>query len=200
MAGAIDFYFDFSSPYGYIASTRIDAIGARHGREVAWRPFLLGAAFKITGQKPLTELPMRGGYALHDFARSARAAGVAFVMPTPFPFFALGATRAFYWIAERDRRQAKRFAKAVYDAAFARAQDVTGSEAVLALAEAMGVDRDGLAEALDSPEVKARLKTEVDEALAKGVFGSPFVIVDGEPFWGNDRLDDVENWLATGGW
>ena len=51
-----------------------------------------------------------------------------------------------------------------------------------------------------SADVKARLKAEVEQALARGVFGSPFVIVDGEPFWGNDRLDDVENWLATGGW
>jgi 2-hydroxychromene-2-carboxylate isomerase len=125
---------------------------------------------------------------------------VRFVMPKRFPFFALAATRAFYWMADRDGVQAKRFAQSVYDAAFARSLDVTGVEAVLALAAEVGMNRANLAEALESPEIKERLKTEVDAALARGVFGSPFVIVDGEPFWGNDRLDEIDRWLATGGW
>ena len=69
MAEPIDFYFDFSSPYGYLASTEIDALAARHGRSVTWRPFVLGAAFKLTGQRALTEQPLRGDYARRDFAR-----------------------------------------------------------------------------------------------------------------------------------
>ena len=76
MAEPIDFYFDFSSPYGYLASTEIDALAARHGRSVTWRPFVLGAAFKVTGQRALTEQPLRGDYARRDFARSARLLGV----------------------------------------------------------------------------------------------------------------------------
>src|SRR5262249_3981008 len=96
----IDFYFDFSSPYGYLPSTQIDALAARHGRSVAWRPFLLGAAFKLTGQRALTEQPLRGDYARRDFARSARLLKLPFILPQPFPFFALAASRAFYWLQD----------------------------------------------------------------------------------------------------
>src|SRR5215471_14608236 len=115
MAESIEFYFDFSSPYGYLASTRIDAIAAKHGRQVTWRPFLLGAAFKVTGQQPLVEQPLRGDYSRRDFARSARLLGVPLKMPEPFPFFGLAASRACYWI--EDAGQANALAKAIYCAA-----------------------------------------------------------------------------------
>ncbi len=200
MADPIEFYFDFSSPYGYLASTRIDALAARHGREAAWRPFLLGAAFKLTGQKALPEQPLRGPYARRDFERSARLLGVPFRLPDPFPFFALAAARAFYWLAERDAGEAKAFAKAVYHAAFALNRDVTSADTLAALAAPLGIDGAELVAAVERLEVKERLRGEVDRALQRGVFGSPFVFVDGEPFWGHDRLEHVDKWLATGGW
>lgn len=200
MSAPIEFYFDFSSPYGYLASTRIDALAARHGREAAWRPFLLGAAFKLTGQTALPEQPLRGPYARRDFERSARLLGVPFRLPDPFPFFALAASRAFYWLAERDPAQAKAFANAVFHAAFADNRDVTRTDTLAALGAPLGIDATSLAEAVERPEVKERLRREVDAALARGVFGSPFVFVDGEPFWGHDRLEQVDKWLATGGW
>ncbi len=93
MPAPIEFFFDFSSPYGYIASRRIDDLGARHGRAVIWRPILLGAVFKLTGMTPLTEIPMKGDYAKHDFARTARLHGLPFAMPEPFPFSGLSAKR-----------------------------------------------------------------------------------------------------------
>ena len=70
MSAKLDFYFDFSSPYGYIASHKIDALAARHGREVEWRPILLGAVMKITGGQPLPNVPLKGHYARLDFVRS----------------------------------------------------------------------------------------------------------------------------------
>jgi 2-hydroxychromene-2-carboxylate isomerase len=200
MADRIDFYFDFSSPYGYLASTRIDAIAARHGREVAWRPFLLGAAFKTTGQRPLTEQPMRGPYSLRDFARSARLLNVPFKMPEPFPFPSLAACRAYYWLSDGNAKLAKRLAQAVYHAAFGEGRDVRSTEAVAAIAERVGIDAADLRAAVETPAVKERLRNEVEAALARGVFGSPFIFVDGEPFWGHDRLDHVDRWLAAGGW
>ncbi len=200
MPAPIDFYFDFSSPYGYLASTRIDGIAARHGREAAWRPFLLGAAFKQTGQAPLTEQKLRGPYAVHDFPRSARRLGVAFKMPETFPFLSLAAARAFYWLADSDPDLAKALAKAVYGAAFGEGRNVTAAEAVAEIAAPLGIDRAALVAAASDPAIKERLKAETDAAIARGVFGSPFVFVDGEPFWGSDRLDQVEDWLATGGW
>jgi 2-hydroxychromene-2-carboxylate isomerase len=196
MPRPIDFYFDFSSPYGYLASTRIDDLAARHGREVAWRPFLLGAAFKLTGQRALVEQPLRGPYAQRDFLRSARLLGIPFRLPERFPFFGLAASRACYWI--EDAAKSRALAKAVYHAAFGEGRDVTPVAVVDELARGLGVS--GVEQGIELPGTKSRLREATDQALAKGVFGSPFFIVDGEPFWGHDRLDQLERWLETGGW
>ena len=196
----IEFYFDFSSPYGYLAATRIDDLAARHGRTVDWRPFLLGAAFKQTGQRPLTEQALRGPYHVRDFARSARLLGVPFRLPAAFPFASVAACRAFYWLRDGDPDTALRLARALYAAAFAVGRPITAVDDVAAVAAPLGIDADALRRAVEDPAVKARLRDETDRAIARGVFGSPFVIVDGEPFWGSDRLPQVERWLEAGGW
>jgi 2-hydroxychromene-2-carboxylate isomerase len=200
MPAPLEFYFDFSSPYGYFASTRIDDIGARHGRQVAWRPFLLGVAFKATGQVPLVQQPIRGDYHRHDFARSARRLGLPFRMPETFPFLSLAAARAYYWLLDTDPGKAKALARIVYHAAFGEGRSVTPAETVADLVEPLGIDRGALLAAVDDPAIKERLKSETGAAIARGVFGSPFVFVDGEPFWGSDRLEQVDAWLAAGGW
>ncbi|WP_142848578.1 2-hydroxychromene-2-carboxylate isomerase [Telmatospirillum sp. J64-1] len=200
MAQAIDFYFDFSSPYGYFASHRIDEIAARHGRSVAWRPFMIGAAFKSTGQVPLLNQPMRGTYALHDWNRLARRWKVPFKMAEPFPFIALAASRGFYWIASTDPDRAKAFAKRVYHAAFGEGRPMDKPEVVVPEAEALGIARDDFLAAVTAPVWKDRLKAETERALERGAYGSPFFFVDDEPFWGNDRLEEIERWLETGGW
>ncbi len=193
----IEFWFDFSSPYGYVASAAIDAVGAKHGRAVVWRPFLLGAMFKLSGAKPLTELPpIKADYFRHDFARSARAHGLKFTMPAPFPFAAVAASRLFYWLEARDEAKAKRFARAAYDAAFGQGRDISGAATVAEIAVGLGENREAVMAALNDPAVKDRLRVMVEEATAKGLFGSPFFIVDGEKFWGSDRLDQIDRWLA----
>jgi len=196
----IDFYFDFSSLYGYLASTRIDALAERHGRAVTWRLFLLGVAFKETGQRPLVEQPLRGPYFLRDFARSAGFLGVPFRLPQPFPFASLAACRAFYWLADRDPAVAHGLAQALCRAAFAEGRPIAAVDDVVGVAAPLGIAGDALRQAVEDPAVKARLRHETEQAIARGVFGSPFIIVDGEPFWGSDRLDQVERWLTTGGW
>ena len=200
MPAPLEFYFDFSSPYGYFASTRIDELAARHGRQVIWRPFLLGIAFKVTGQAPLVQQPIRGDYHRHDFPRSARRLKLPFVLPDNFPFLSLAAARAYYWLLDTDPGKAKALARAVYHAAFGEGRNVTPAETVAVIAEPLGIGRTELLAAVNDPVIKERLKLETDTAIARGVFGSPFVFVDGEPFWGSDRLDQVEEWLATGGW
>ena len=200
MSNPIDFYFDFSSPYGYLASTRIDALAAKHGRSVTWRPHLLGAVFKINGQQPLASIPLKGVYTAHDLARTARLLKVPFRLPTKFPVGATAPSRAFYWVSDRDPALAKRLAQALYHAYFAEDRDISSPEVTANIAAKEGVDRAALAQALEDPAVKERLRTEVDAAIERGVFGSPFIVVDGEPFWGSDRLDEVDKWLETGGW
>lgn len=200
MPNPIDFYFDFSSPYGYLASTRIESLAAKHGRSVTWRPHLLGAVFKLTGQQPLTTIPLKGGYAAHDLARSARLLKVPFKLPTKFPIGATAPSRAFYWLHDRDPAAAKRLAQALYHAYFAEDRDISSPEVTADIAARMGVGKEALVRALNDPAVKERLRVEVDAAIEHGVFGSPYIVVDGEPFWGSDRLDQVEKWLETGGW
>lgn len=196
----LDFYFDFSSPYAYLAALRIDAVAARHGREARWRPFMLGAAFKNTGQRPLLEQPMRGDYARHDWLRAARSMGVPFVLPEGFPFAALAASRVFYWLADQDGVKARLFARRIFLAAFGEGRNMTRIEDVAGEVVAVGGDPGAAMKAAGDALWKQRLHQETEAALQRGVFGSPFIMVDGEPFWGNDRLDCVERWLDTGGW
>lgn len=200
MADPIEFYFDFSSPYGYLAAQRIDGIGEKHGRAVAWKPFLLGAVFKTTGSQPLLDIPMKGDYAKVDMPRVARLIGVPFTMPSPFPFMSVAAARAFYWLEGRDPTQAKALAKAVFHGSFGEGRDMSGAGAVIEVAGGLGVDPGELGAALQDQAVKSRLRSEVEAGIGRGVFGSPFVFVDGEPFWGHDRLEHVDRWLETGGW
>lgn len=199
MSEPLIFHFDFSSPYGYLASTKIDALGAKYGREVVWKPFLIGATFKVTGLPSLVEVPLKGDYARHDFARSARFHGVSYQHPDPFPISTQAPARAFYWVAAQDQVRAKQLAVALLKAYFVDGINISNPGDTVAVAQGLGHDAAALEAALNDPAVKALLKNEVDAAMAKGVFGSPFVFVDGEAFWGIDRFDQIERWLATGG-
>jgi 2-hydroxychromene-2-carboxylate isomerase len=200
MAAPIDFYYDFSSPYGYLAAQKIEALAAKHGREVDWHPVLLGVIFKETGAAPLTMVPLKGDYSRRDFERSARFHGITgFRMPPKFPIASQAPARIVLWLKARDPAQAARVAKALYRAFFTEGVDISSPELAASVAGREGVDATAARAAIDDPAIKDLLKREVDQALARGVFGSPFVVVDGEPFWGLDRFDQAERWLATGG-
>ncbi len=200
MSDPIDFWFDFSSPYGYLLSERIDEVAARFGRKVRWHPILLGVVFKATGSAPLTlQNPAKAAYSLLDFARSARFMGVPYRHPTRFPLATQNAARAYYWLHGEDCALARRFAHAAFRALYVDDRDIAAPDVVLEIAAGLGVDRSSLEAALQRQEIKDRLKDEVDKALAIGVFGSPHVMIDGEPFFGADRLPQIEKWLETGG-
>jgi 2-hydroxychromene-2-carboxylate isomerase len=198
MARPIDFYFDYSSPYGYFAAMKIDDLAAKHGREVNWKPILLGAVFKVTGAQPLPTLPLKGAYALRDILRSARFHGVAYKQPAKFPIASQAPARAFYWANDRDPALAKKLAQSLYQAYFVQGHDISSPQITADVAATLGLKRDEVLAALNEPAVKDRLKSEVDAAIKLGVFGSPYIVIDGEPFWGIDRFDQIERWLASG--
>ena len=200
MAPPLEFYFDFASPYGYLASHRIDALAEAHGRTVAWKPFMVGAAFKVTGTGPVVNTPIKGAYARRDLARATRRLGVPLRFPDGFPRATLAPARAYYWLAESDATLAKDFARAAYHAYFGEGRDISRPDLTAELAAALGAEADALLDAIQQPAIKQRLKAVTDAAIERGVFGSPFVFVDDEPFWGHDRLDEVEAWLESGGW
>jgi len=201
MPAPIEFYFDFSSPYGYLASEKIEALAARHGREVSWHPVLLGVVFKQTGAMPLLQVPLKGEYSRRDMYRSARFHGVdRFRVPTKFPIPSQAAARVVLWSAQRDPALAARVVHALYRAYFVDDQDISSPEVAVAVAASCGLDAAEVRAAIEDPSIKEALKRANEQAIAKGVFGSPYIIIDGEPFWGLDRLDQVDRWMATGGW
>ena len=200
MTDPIDFYFDFSSPYGYLTAERVEAVIAPLGRDFRWRPILLGVAFKEIGSYPLLDQPMKGAYSRRDMERMARFMDVPFRIPDPFPVATIRAARGFYWLDERDPGAAVAFAKTVYRAYFADGRKISDPKVVDDIAESLGHDRAKFAEAVGTPEIKERLRQEVDGSIERGVFGSPFVFVDGEPFWGADRFWMIKRWLKSGGW
>jgi 2-hydroxychromene-2-carboxylate isomerase len=196
----IEFWFDFGSSYAYFASLEIEALAAKHGREVAWRPFMLGQAFNITGARGLSSTPLKRDYALRDWERIARLRGVKYALPAHHPSVAVPAMRAFYHLERRDAELAAAFAKAVFAAYFHHGADIGDAGQVRGIGEAMGLDGEDLARAMADPDIKALAKARSQEAVDRGVFGSPWMFVDGEPFWGWDRLPMIDDWLTWGGW
>jgi 2-hydroxychromene-2-carboxylate isomerase len=199
MSAPIEFFFDFSSPYGYLAATKIGALAAKHGRTVVWKPILLGAVFKVTGGAPLPSLPLKGPYGVRDMARSARFHGIAFKMPSVFPVPGQSPSRIIYWLEGMAPDKVEAAVLALYRALFADDRNIADPGTAAEVVAVLGIDREQALAAMNDPAVKARLKSENDAAIERGVFGSPYIVVDGEPFWGLDRLDQVERWLQTGG-
>jgi 2-hydroxychromene-2-carboxylate isomerase len=200
MPAPIDFYFDFSSPYGFLASELIADLASRHGRAVNWHPILLGVLFRETGMAPLTEIPLKGDYSKRDFARSARFHGIeGFRMPSRFPIAAQAPSRIVLALRDRDPPVAVLVAKAMFRAYFTADRDISDPDTAADIAARAGANRAAMRAAIDDPAIKDALRREVADALATGVFGSPFVVADGEPFWGLDRFPQLERWLANGG-
>jgi 2-hydroxychromene-2-carboxylate isomerase len=196
---SIDFHFDLSSPYSYIASEWIEALAARHGRTVRWHAFLLGVTFQAAELRSPVAYPIKREYTLLDFDRSARFAGVPFTLPAKFPVATQNAARVFWWLEERDPERAAAWARHCLRAYFTRGTiDLSNAEHLRALAVEFGLDAAEAERVWSDPPWKARLKTACDSAIAQGVFGAPFFVVDGEPFWGNDRRAQIERWLESG--
>ena len=200
MPNPVEFYFDFSSPYAYFAAQQIDRLASGFEREVVWKPMLLGAAMKETGAAPPVKVPIKGDYVKNDWARLARFQDLKWTMPDPFPIATIAAARAYYWIETQDEAKAKAFGWDCFLTYFGEGRDITSKETVAAIAARQGFAEDEVMAALDDDSVKQRLKDETSMAVKKGVFGSPFIIVDGEGFWGADRLWMVKRWLRSGGW
>jgi len=204
MSNPIEYYFDFTSPFGYLGSRQIEAIAAKHGRVVSWKPIVLGFIFRLTESKPIIEVPLKGEYTKHDLKRCARELGIEYSLPTPFPINTVTAARAVLWAqsleTETNSQQSTDFIHALYSAYFVAGRDISTPEEVTAAAESVGISASMLSAALQEPDVKSLLKQAVDTAVEKNVFGSPYILADSEPFWGSDRLPQLDRWLASGGW
>lgn len=197
---SIEFFFDFISPYGWFAAEQIGGLARSRARTVAWRPILLGVTVRqAMGLPPLLETPLKGPYLIHDAARSARLYGLPWRPPSPMIFSSVAAARAVIWASGQAELDVEALVLALYRRAWAEGGDISTPDAVAGVAASIGLDHDQIRAGLDSAEVKDGLRATVASAIDRGIFGSPFIIVDGEPFWGADRLSMVERWL-DGGW
>lgn len=195
----IDFWFDFSSPYAYIANEWIDALAARHGRTVQRHAVLLGVLLPKADLKPLVQYPIKGEYARRDILRSARFERVPLSFPEVFPLPTQNAARVAWWLAETAGQSAvATWTRSVMRAYFTRGEIIQDAGVLRALATEAGLDADAAEAAWNAPQWKDRLRQANDDALKAGVFGAPFFVIDGEPFWGNDRKPQMEQWLSGG--
>ncbi len=192
----LEFWFDFSCPYAYVASTRIEALAGRVGAELRPRPMLLGGVFKARGVPQNLSATLIAPKARHnadDMRRQAQLAGVPLHMPPGHPLRTVEALRCLLAVGEPYMPLAHRF----YRAYWVEGRDIGQGEVVDAILTEHGLDAAAVRARAGSDEIKAELRRNTDEAIERGVFGVPTCVVDGELYWGQDRLDMVE--AALGG-
>jgi len=155
----------------------------------------------VMGLKPLMDTPLKGAYTGRDVLRHAREHGLPMKrQPTDPVMNPLPCARAFAWVKQHHPEHAAALAHAIYGAYWGEGQDLSTPESLRKLALPAGLPADTVADAAAGDEAATLLRAMVDASLKAGVFGSPTVVVDGEPFWGVDKLDQAERWLARGGW
>lgn len=193
----LEFFYDFVSPYSYLASTRVEAVAARAGATLRWRPFLLGGVLKATGNRAPIEVPAKGRHMWIDLGRWARRLGVPLQQPAVFPASSILALRAA--LAAESLGKLVPFSHAMYRAYWGEGQDLSQAAVISAAAARAGLD--GAALLAAAPAFKEALQRQTQEAIDRGAFGAPAFFVAGELFTGNDRLDFVEEALraAAGG-
>ncbi len=195
-ARQVDFYFDFSSPYSYLAAESIDELATRHGYTVNWIPMMLGVIFKETGSAPLTQQhPWRASYAVMDFKRSAEMASVPFRYPSRFPQASHNAARVLLWLQQTAPQKARAFALAVFRSLFVHDGDIQDADNLAAIGRTLDIDEAGLRAAIQDPAIKQRLAQNNEAATARQVFGAPTFFVGSEQFWGHDRMGQLERRL-----
>lgn len=183
----VDFYWDPASPFTYLAATQISKLAGETGAEFVWKPFLIGAVFKATGNKPPVTVPAKGNHMFIDLRRWATLYGVPFSMPDSFPINSVPPTR--FAIAAAQQGDMAEIALALMTAHWGKGKDISNPEVLGSLAAELNLDADAITEAMGSDTVKAELRSNTDAAIERGAFGAPTFVVDGEMFWGNDRLE-----------
>jgi 2-hydroxychromene-2-carboxylate isomerase len=191
VSSTIEFWFEFGSTYSYPAVMRIDALAARHGVRVEWRPFLLGPIFKSLGweSSPFVLQKEKGDYVWKDMERQCRKFGIPWKRPSIFPRTAILPARIALLGAEQP--WIALFAQRIMQLNFVADQDIQSVDAVSGVLSQIGLPAPDLIAQAQSEAIKSQLREQTGEASRRGVFGAPTFFVRGEMFWGNDRLDDA---------
>jgi 2-hydroxychromene-2-carboxylate isomerase len=193
----VEFFFDYGSPYSYIADRLLPDLARRHGAEIAYRPMLLGAVFQATGNRsPMLEpVEAKRRYVAAALARTARVFGIPLVFNPHFPLQTLRLMRLA--VAAQQQGVFDTLHPALFRAFWTEGVDLGDDAELAALLDKTGLDARALLDAAVSPEVKAALRANTDEAVARGVFGAPSLFLGDELFFGVDHLPHLERALAV---
>jgi 2-hydroxychromene-2-carboxylate isomerase len=190
MARTLEFYFDYGSPYSYLADTQVEAIAQRAGATLVRKPMLLGGVFKATGNHSPAELPAKSQWSAFDMPMWAKHYGVPFQRNPFFPVNTLALMRGA--AAAQLDGLFERYHPAVYKAMWIDGRNLNDIKEVAAVLTAAGLDAQKFGQRIQDQDVKDRLKETTEGAVARGVFGAPTCFVDDMMFFGNDRLPFVE--------
>ena len=187
----MDLWFDLASNYSYLTLMRIDALAEQAGVSVRWEPFLLGPVFEAFGWKssPFVLQKEKGAYVWKDMERQAAKYGLPWKKPARFPQNTVLPVRVA--LSGRDAPWVRPFCRALSRANFAEDRDISTVEAVRDVLASLGPRADEILARAQSVEEKPRLRAQVQRAQALGIFGAPTFFVDGEMYWGNDRLEEA---------
>jgi 2-hydroxychromene-2-carboxylate isomerase len=191
---AVDFYFDFISPYAYLAWTQLPALCARHGVQLRYKPILFAGLLNHWGQRGPAEIAPKREFLWKDTHRMASRLKVPFSLPKTHPFNPLLALRLA--LPEVSMAQQEQVIDAIWSAGWVQGAELSSIDALHQALTASHLDADVLLDRANQPEAKATLRAATEEAVRAGVFGVPTYHVAQELFWGCDRLDDLANFLA----
>jgi len=197
MTRSVDFLYDYGSPAAYLAWTQLDKLAADTGAQVHMKPILLGGIFQSTGNRAPITVPAKGSYLFKDLNRYAKAYGVALVMNPHFPINTITLMRIDVALTLRADPRLDAYRAAVFRAIWADRQNMGEPATVAAVLAPAGFDASELAALAADPQVKETLKTWTQEAVDRGAFGAPTFFVEGDMFWGQDRLDFVRSALTA---
>lgn len=196
MSSPITFFWDFTSPYAYIGANLIEAVAAKHGRSVDWRPVSIGHLWKaIPDRAPMSKGKME--YSLRDWTRSAQFAGLPIVTtPSPFPTDVKLPRLLFYRLKAQEAGKGVAFAKAVFHQYWGEGRDIALPEHLSGIVAKLGIPESEIAAAAEDKAARQQVLDATSDAGKANAFGTPTFIVDGEMFWGSDRIDQIDWWLA----
>lgn len=194
MARTVEFFFDVGSPASYVAYRRLPAIAARTGATIAYQPFLLGGVFKATGNHSPAEIPAKGAWTSVDLARHAERHGVPFARNPFFPINTLHLMRGAAGLQDDPRFIG--YLDAVFDAMWREPRNLGDPAEMPAVLARAGIEEDAFTALIGADATKARLKATTEAAVARGAFGAPTFFVGDAMYFGQDRLDWVEEALA----
>lgn len=198
MTTTLEVWLEFASTYSYPAAERVEALAREAELSIRWRPFLLGPIFHEMGwnDSPFNLYPAKGRYMWRDLERRCRKYGLPFRRPSHFPRSGLTAARMTLAVAEEP--WCGDFIRAVYRANFADDLDITDWDVLVELLRDLGQDPEPVVARARSAAIREALKEQTARAQELGIFGAPSFVVDGELFWGHDRIEDALQWARDG--